>query len=289
MKIGFIGLGRMGAEMARNLERVGHDLVVWNRTSQIAKDFAAESGARTAESPAELCARSDFVITMLANDTASEAVHYSSEGLFSASEPKTVIEMGTMTPAHIKALIAHAPQGFRVIDAPVSGSVQAARDGALMIMAGCTADELSQLAPIFDCMSKQSIALGAPGQAAVMKLAVNGLIHGLNQAVAEALALVERAGIDPVLAFDIIESSAAAAPMLSYRRPLYLAEDEHDVTFTVSLARKDMEAMAQLAEDVHVSMPQALVTLKKLHEAEEQGFGNRDMASILAFMRKEKT
>ncbi|NNU82047.1 NAD(P)-dependent oxidoreductase [Halovulum dunhuangense] len=289
MKIGFIGLGRMGAEMALNLSRAGHDLTVWNRTSETSRNFAAESGAAIAASPAELCAQSELVITMLSNDAASEEVHFARDGLFSVSGPKTVIEMGTMTPGHIRRLIGHAPAGFRVIDAPVSGSVQAARDGALLIMVGCTPEELTELAPVFGCMGKQSIALGAPGQAAIMKLAVNGLIHGLNQAVAEAIVLVERAGIDPALAFDIIESSAAAAPMLSYRRPLYLAEADHAVTFTVSLARKDMEAMARLAEDVNVAIPQARVTLQKLHEAEGQGFGDRDMASILAFMRKERT
>jgi len=289
MKIGFIGLGRMGAEMARNLSKGGHDLVVWNRTKEVSLTFCKDTKATFADSPADLCADADLVITMLSNDAASEHVHFSDDGLFAASGSNTIIEMGTMTPTHIMKLVKNAPDGFRIIDAPVSGSVKAANEGALLIMAGCTDHDIAELAPVFDLIGKKTVALGEPGKASVMKLAVNALIHGLNQAVAEAITVVEQAGIQPSTAFDIIESSAAAAPMLSYRRPLYLAEKDHDVTFTVSLARKDMEAMGLLAEDMNVPIPQARLTLEKLRDAETKGFGDRDMASILTFMREERT
>lgn len=288
MRIGFAGLGRMGAEMARNLAISEFELVVWNRTNAVSRAFCAEYGAEVANTPKELCSETDLILTMLSNDAASEDVHFSEDGLFSVPGPKTLIEMGTMTPSHIRRLVESAPKDFRVIDAPVSGSIQAARSSALLLMVGCSDEDLSNLAPVLDRIGRQSVALGEPGKASVMKLAVNGLIHGLNQAVAEAITLVEQSGIAPSTAFDIIEASAAAAPMLSYRRPLYLAEREHDVTFTVSLARKDMEAMAQLAEQTCVAIPQARLTLKKLCEAETRGFGDRDMASMLAFMREER-
>lgn len=289
MKIGFVGLGRMGAEMARNLSKAGHELTVWNRTKETSLAFCNDNGVAFAESPRALCLGTDLIITMLSNDAASEFVHFSEDGLFAGSGRKTILEMGTMTPSHITRLVDHAPEGLRIIDAPVSGSVQAARDGKLLIMLGCSPQELSTLAPVLECLGKQSVALGEPGKASVMKLAVNALIHGLNQAVAEAITVVEQAGIQPSVAFDIIEASAAGAPMLSYRRPLYLAEADHDVTFTVSLARKDMEALALLADEMGVSIPQARLTLQKLREAEVKGFGHRDMASILTFMREEKT
>jgi 3-hydroxyisobutyrate dehydrogenase len=120
-----------------------------------------------------------------------------------------------------------------------------------------------------------------------MKLAVNALIHGLNQTVSEALALTDSAGIAADLAFDVIEASAAAAPMLSYRRPLYLDDRAHDVTFTVSLARKDMEITAALADDLGVSFPQGSATLALLKDAEARGYGERDMAAMRDFMRKD--
>ncbi len=136
-------------------------------------------------------------------------------------------------------------------------------------------------------MGKETLFLGQAGSGAVMKLAVNALIHGINQTLAEAMTLAEAAGIAPETAFDVIEASAACAPMLKYRRPLYLNEADHDVTFTVSLARKDMEITARLADRLGTAMPQGRTTLAKLIEADAAGFGSRDMASMLSFMRKD--
>jgi 3-hydroxyisobutyrate dehydrogenase len=195
--------------------------------------------------------------------------------------------MGTMSPDHIAWLSEQAPEGMTVIDAPVSGATQAAQAAQLMIMAGCTQAEAEPAMALFDAMGKQTICLGKTGAGAVMKLAVNSLIHGINQTLAEAITLAEAAGIDSEKAFDVIEASAACAPMLKYRRPLYLDEDGNAVTFTVALARKDMTVTAALAQKLGVAMPQGAVTLQKLVEAEEAGHSERDMASMLPYMRKE--
>lgn len=287
MRIGFAGLGRMGRHMAANIAAAGFDLTVWNRTAEKAAQLATGLGCAHAITPKELAEASDVVVTMPADDPSSEAVHIGPDGLFAAGGPRICIEMGTMSPDHINALIAAAPKGVRVIDAPVSGATQAAADGALLIMAGCTDEEAAPLAALFAAMGKGTICLGSPAAGSVMKLAVNSLIHGINQTLAEALTLAEAAGIDAARAFDVIENSAAAAPMLKYRRPLYLDEAAHDVTFTVALARKDMEVTAALAQHFGVAMPQGMVTLDKLKEAEAAGYAARDMASILNFMRKD--
>ena len=289
MRVGFAGLGRMGAHMARNLMHAGHEVTVWNRSAEKAEALAAETGCGVAETPAALAAGSEAVITMLADDPSSEAVHLGGDGLFSRGGARWFVEMGTMSPDHIRALAAAAPEGSTVIDAPVSGATQAAEAAQLMIMAGCEPEAAAPLMPLFDAMGRQTICLGQVGAGAVMKLAVNSLIHGINQTLAEAMTLAEAAGIAPEDAFDAIEASAACAPMLKYRRPLYLDEAGHDVTFTVSLARKDMEVTADLAETLGVAMPQGHVTLDKLREAEAQSYSARDMASILTFMRETKT
>lgn len=224
---------------------------------------------------------------MLADDLSSEEVHGGPDGLFAGSAV-TYIEMGTMSPDHIAWLAERAPIGARVIDAPVSGATQAAADAQLVIMAGCTPEDTAPLKPLFEAMGTKTLCLGQRGSAAVMKLAVNSLIHGINQTLAEAMTLAEAGGIAPEAAFDVIEASAACAPMLKYRRPLYLNEADHKVTFTVSLARKDMEVTAELADRLGTAMPQGKVTLDKLVEAEAAGFGTRDMASMLNFMRKDR-
>ena len=288
MRVGFAGLGRMGAHMAANLVAAGHQVTVWNRSPEKARALADATGCTVAATPAELSNASEVVVTMLADDPSSEAVHLGSDGLFAGQGARVFVEMGTMSPDHIRALANAAPEGCTVIDAPVSGATQAAADAQLLIMAGCSEDALDPIRPVLEALGRKTICLGRTGAGAVMKLAVNSLIHGLNQTLAEALTLGEAAGIAPETAFEVIENSAAAAPMLSYRKPLYLDEASHDVTFTVALARKDMEVTAALAETLGTVMPQGAVTLDTLRRAEEAGFGARDMAAMVNFMRKDR-
>lgn len=288
MRVGFVGLGRMGTHMARNLAHAGHNLTLWNRSTEKAQNLADELGCVVGDTPRMVSDNVDVVVTMLADDPSSEMVHSGPDGLFAGFAPN-YIEMGTMSPDHIAWLVAQAPQGTQIIDAPVSGATQAAANAQLVIMAGCQPEQALPFKPIFDAMSKETLCLGKNGTGAVMKLAVNSLIHGLNQAMAEAMTLAEAAGIASETAFDVIEASAACAPMLKYRRPLYLEEAAHDVSFTVALARKDMEVTANLARNLGTAMPQGLTTLQKLKEAEASGYAERDMASMLTFMRKDKS
>jgi len=274
----------MGGHMARNLSRAGHDLTLWNRTADKAHALAGELDCAVAETPRALADAADAVVTMLADDPSSDSVHFGDNGLFAGSA-RRFLEMGTMSPDHIARLVDGAPAGATVIDAPVSGATQAAADAQLMIMAGCDAATAAPLQPLLDAMGRRTICLGCSGSGAVMKLAVNSLIHGINQTLAEAMTLAEASGIAPEMAFDVIEASAACAPMLKYRRPLYLDEAAHEVTFTVALARKDMEVTAGLADRLGTLMPQGRTTLDMLKQAETEGYGARDMASILTYMR----
>ncbi len=287
MRVGFAGLGRMGAPMVRNLVAAGHEVTVWNRTRAAALALADETGCAVADAPVDLTTACSVVLTMLADDPASDAVHLGDEGLFAGQGASVFVEMGTLSPDHVAALSRQAPQGTTVIDAPVSGSTGAASEGSLLIMAGCTEMDAAPIRPVLDALGREVICLGAPGRGSVMKLAVNSLIHGINQTLAEAMTLAEATGIDAARAFDVIEASAACAPMLKYRRPLYLDEAAHEVTFTVALARKDMELTAALAAKFNVALPQGAITFQKLREAESAGYAQRDMASMLPFMRKE--
>lgn len=277
----------MGALMARNLANAGHTVTLWNRSEGKAQVLAQRLECTVAPSPEDLAEAADVVITMLADDASSVAVHFGPNGLFAAKSATTFIEMGTMSPDHIRRLADEAPSVSTVIDAPVSGATQAADEAQLLIMAGCSKATAAPLMPVFDAMGKQVICLGTIGSGAVMKLSVNSLIHGINQTLAEAMTLAEASGIAPEIAYDVIEASAACAPMLKYRRALYLNEASQDVSFTVALARKDMEVMTDLAQKLCVATPQGDVTLDTLKSAEAAGFATRDMASILNYLRKE--
>lgn len=284
-RVGFAGLGRMGAEMARNLGKAGLPVSLWNRTADKADRLAREIGATACATPRELAQRSDVVITMLADDRSSSAVHLGDGGLFSAQGGAAfVVAMGTHSPRHVRAL-ASAAGDRTVIDAPVSGSVDAARDAQLMIMAGADESALEPIRPVLEAMSREILCLGTVGAGATMKLAVNMLIHGLNQTVAEALTLAEAAGIDPSLAYRAFEQSAAAAPMLRYRKPQYLDEAANPVSFALSLAGKDVALALDLASELGVPLPQARLNLDQLEAADALGFGDRDMASIVNYLR----
>ncbi|MCX2721017.1 NAD(P)-dependent oxidoreductase [Roseibium salinum] len=288
MRVGFAGLGRMGVRMAANLAAAGHDVTVWNRTPEKAETFARRHGARSATTPAAIAAGSDVVISMLADDAAVENVYFGPEGFLSASGGASVFaEMGTISiPMVTKVHQAMADAGLRFVDAPVSGATRAAEDARLLIMAGATQGEAPDLEPLFGAMGKRTIWLGAAGRGATMKLGVNMLIHGLNQTLSEALALTSAAGIAPDVAYEVVENSAAAAPVLAYRKDLYLDEQAHDVSFTVALARKDVGLALDLARTLGVIMPQAELNETVLTAAGEAGYDTRDMASILTFVKK---
>ena len=274
-RVGFAGLGRIGAPMATNLAAAGFEVLLWNRTIETAERLAREIDATVCSTPRDLAERSDFVITMLANDDSSTLVHEGDDGLFAASGGAThLVAMGTLSPGHVRRLAEHA--GDRtVIDAPVSGSIDAARDAQLMIMVGADEATLEPVRPVLAAMSREIICLGATGAGATMKLAVNMLIHGLNQTVAEALTLAEAAGIDPSVAYRAFELSAAAAPMLHYRKPLYLDEAANPVSFALSLAGKDVRLAIDLGAELGVPLPQTQLNLDQLNAAEASGFGER--------------
>lgn len=285
MRVGFAGLGRMGALMALNVARAGFDLTLWNRSASKSKEVATKTGASVAETPRDMAGATDVVVSMLADDNASSIVHLGDDGLFSASEgASTFISMGTVSPGHMRQLASQAG-GRTVIDAPVSGSIDAARDGELQIMAGIDKSSAGSIFPVLRSMGKDVIFMGHLGAGATMKLTVNLLVHGLNQTLAEALSLAEAAGIDITTAYQVIEGSAAAAPMLTYRKRQYLSEDESPVSFTLSLARKDVELALALAGDLNVDMPQTRVNFTELKQAEDTGLGMRDMAALLTYRR----
>lgn len=283
--VGFAGLGRMGAPMATNLANAGFQLALWNRSTDRAEQLAHETNAVVCTTPRELAERSGVVVTMLADDGASAQVHLGEDGLFaSTGGARHLLEMGTLSPRHVRELAARAGDRL-VIDAPVSGSVDAARDAELMAMVGAESSTIEPVMPILAALTREVICLGSLGRGATMKLAINMLIHGLNQTLAESLTLAAAAGVPPERAYQAIEESAAAAPMLRYRKQLYLDERSQPVSFALSLAGKDVALAMELAAEFGVPMPQTQLNLDQLRAAEAAGFGERDMASMIDYMR----
>jgi 3-hydroxyisobutyrate dehydrogenase-like beta-hydroxyacid dehydrogenase len=284
-QVGFVGLGRMGSRIAANLGKAGHRVTVWNRTTSVAEDWVTENGGSVVASLPELAAGSEFVITMLADGEALESV-YDEEGLIEGFGEGTIaIDMGTSGPESFeKARARVEATGGSMVDAPVSGATAAAEAASLLIMVGATDDLYRRVEAILDSLGNP-VHVGPVGSAAVLKLAVNSVLYGLNQAVAEAVALAERSGVAPDISLDVMAKGAAGAPMLTYRREQYLHPDQAPISFTVDLARKDLTLALEHARRTGAPTDQLERTMELMETLIERGFGAQDMAYVMEVAR----
>ncbi len=286
-RIGFVGLGRMGSRIAANLATAGHDLTVWNRTHEVAEEWVSEHGGAVAGSLYDLAAGSEFIITMLADGDALEAVYSEAGGLADGIEPETVaIDMGTSGPEsfdRVRGLV--EDRGAIMVDAPVSGATAAAEAASLLVMVGGTDEVYQRVEPVLQAVGNP-VAVGPTGSAAVLKLAVNSVLYGINQAVAEAVALAEKSGVAPETTLDILAKGAAGAPMITYRREQYLHPDQAPITFTIDLARKDLTLALEQARRTGAPTGQLERTMELMERLIERGFGSQDMGYVVEAARK---
>jgi 3-hydroxyisobutyrate dehydrogenase-like beta-hydroxyacid dehydrogenase len=286
-KVGFAGLGRMGRPMASNLVASGFDVVVHNRTLSKAEDFAGETGAAVAATPRELAEGCEVVITMLADGPALVAAYEGDDGMVAGMGPGSVgVDMGTSGPGdvtRVRTMVEGA--GARLVDAPVSGSTPAAEAGTLLVMVGGSAEDYAIVEPILAAVGNPE-HVGPAGSAATLKLAVNSILYGVNEALAEAVILSERSGVDPEKVLDIVSRSAAGAPMVAYRMPQYLDPDHNPITFTMDLAAKDLRLTLDHAADLGLTMPQAERTLDTVEALIDAGYGDRDLGFVIEGARR---
>lgn len=275
--------------MARRLSGAGLDVKLWNRSSDKAESLATEIGATTAPSPAALAEGCDVILSSLADDQAVERVYLGEDGVVGGIGPgKIAADMSTVDPSTIHTVGAEVDAtGAGFLDCPVSGSVATVDSGSLTIMAGGDPDLLATVMPVLDALSSRVIHVGARGTGAATKLAVNGLVHGLNVALAEALVLAEKAGIDRSVAYEVFANGAAGAPFVQYKRASYERPDETPVGFSLVLMRKDLELITGLGEEVGVEMRQAVTGLEIVEDAISSGLGEADMSAIATYLRSK--
>lgn len=285
--VGLLGVGRMGSAMGRAIRAAGHDLVLWNRSAEPAERLATELGGRAVGRPRDVAAAAGICITMLADGPAVDAVFGGPDGLIAGAGPANVlVDCSTVPPATIRGHEAAArAAGAGILDAPVSGSVGLAEGGKLTLMIGGESADLERARPILDAIGGTIFHLGRLGTGAAMKLAVNTVIFGLNQAVAEAIVLAERAGVPPDLAYDVIAASAAGAPFVGYKRAAFLDPDGTPVAFALDLAAKDLGLIAELAAALDLRLPQAEVDLDVIRAASADGRGGRDFSTVADQLR----
>jgi 3-hydroxyisobutyrate dehydrogenase/2-hydroxy-3-oxopropionate reductase len=277
----------MGGAMASVLADAGHELCLWNRDRSKAEAVAAETGADVAATPAEVAARAGVIISSLADDEAVLSVYSGDDGIVAGLGPGTVVvETSTIDPETVMkvgAMVDTTGAGF--LDCPVSGSVATVLSGSLIVMAGGDSRLVEEVTPVLAPLAARVIHVGPRGSGAATKLAVNGLVHGLNVALAEALVLAERAGVDRSTAYEVFASGAGGAPFVQYKRGAYEHPEEAPVAFSLDLVAKDLELITALGDRVGAPLVQARAGLDIVRDAIEAGMGDSDMSAIAIHLR----
>ena len=283
MKIGFIGLGQMGRGMASRLMDSGYPLLVWNRTRAATDAFAAR-GAVVARSPDETLA-AEVVITMLADDASVEAV-WITNGLVQKL-PATAIHLNMASVSlrlgqRLDAL--HRGHGTQYVSAPVFGRPEFAARGELDVIAAGAPSAIARCEPLFKVLGRRwfNVAAEAP-KANAVKVARNFLLATIIESLGEAFALVEKAGVDPQMFFDIITSTAMNSPAYKNYGAMML-NNPVDPTFPLTLGLKDVELALQTAADLGVPMPTAELLRTQHRAAIAAGYGEREWAALGTYL-----
>ena len=286
--VGFIGLGRMGIPMARNIASAGYPVILYNRTRDKAEALAAETGSRVGETPAAVAHDSDIVITMLADVDVVTEVFTQQDGILSGLRSGTLaVDMGTTGPEAIQLLgrLVRA-RGGTFMDACVSGSTALAAGGNLTVMVGGEAKDFARVQAILSKVATHVFHCGPLGAGTTLKLAVNTIIYGLCEALSEGLVFAERAGISRDAAYEVFAASAIAAPFVLYRRDEFENPGEQPVAFRLALAKKDMDLIIAMAQRIGAPMPQGIVNQTMLNAAMNAGFADADVSAIAEYLRR---
>lgn len=282
LKVGFIGLGAMGKPMAANLLSAGFPLTVYDMVPAAVAELAAK-GAATAATPRDLAAGSEVIITMLPNAQIVEAVVAGADGLLSGSTAgQVIVDMSSVTPGHTRKVAAlAAARGVEYVDAPVSGGVAGATAGSLTIMAGGEATALQKVMPVLEALGKKIYHVGPVGSGDAVKL-VNNLLLGVNMAaVAEAMTLGVKAGLDPKVLYEVIAASSGRSYALEAKVPGFVFKGNFEPGFAVDLQYKDLEMATQTGKELGVPLLLANVAEQVFETARAKGLGRKDISAVV--------
>lgn len=278
-RIGFIGLGNMGHPMAKNLEKAGFPLSVYNRTSEKAKDF--EEKATVCTHIKDLIQNSDIIFTMLTNDSAVKAVY--EEILPLDIQGKLFVDMSTISPEVSKETAAALKiKEASFIDAPVAGSTQPAQEGTLIIMAGGEDDDIQRAMPYLLKMGKSVKHLGENGKGIAGKLSINYFLSTIYQGLAETVLLAGKLGIERSDMLEIINESASGSGATKVKTPMLIA-DQYAPAFALDLMLKDI----LLAKNAGADFPLSEALIQTYQNAHDKGFGQDDVIGIINYLKQK--
>jgi 3-hydroxyisobutyrate dehydrogenase len=286
MKIGFIGMGTMGAPMATRLVNAGYDVTVHNRT-RAREEPVAEAGASRAATPRDAANGADVVITIVSDTPDVREVVLGEQGaIHGMSKGSVLIDMSTISPIATRDIAgALAEKGVDMLDAPVSGGSEGAEQGTLSIMVGGEADVLARVKPILEHLGKTITLVGGVSSGQITKAINQVIIAGTYAAVAEGMAIGLAAGIDINAAHQAVSGGAAGSWVLT-NRAMNMVNGEYPLGFRTRLHRKDLNIALETARDLGVPIPVSAYVEQVETGLMKRGFGEEDVSNIARAVRE---
>jgi 3-hydroxyisobutyrate dehydrogenase-like beta-hydroxyacid dehydrogenase len=284
-KIGFVGLGHMGGNMASRYLSAGYP-VYGEARSREGLEHLLDEGLSWCDTPREVAQSADIVITSIPNDDVLREIASGDDGIQAGLEDAKVwVDMSTVSPRVSREVAEEVrATGALMLDAPVSGSVPQVQSGTLTIMVGGDKQAYDRVEAVLEVLGSPT-HIGDNGQGLVLKLAINISLAVQMLALSEGLLMAERDGVDTKLALEVMTESPIGSPMLKARVPLIL-DSSGEAWFDVDLMHKDIRLALQTADELHVPLPSAHAADEVLTRADELGYGHRDIAALREVLKK---
>jgi 3-hydroxyisobutyrate dehydrogenase/glyoxylate/succinic semialdehyde reductase len=283
--IGFIGLGIMGSRMARNLQKEGYSLLVYNRTAEKANELV-DHGATLANSVAEVAQKSDMVITMLSTPEVVLEIAQGEHGILQQMKSNALwINCSTINPSAAERIGKLAQEyDLRYLDAPVAGTKAPAENGELLFLVGGNKNDVEEASPLLDIMGKKTLHLGRIGKGSAMKMLINQLLGQQMVAFAEALSMGTQMGIAQEILFNVLLATPIVAPVMSAVCSK-LENEEYEANFPLKWIHKDLHLSSITAYEHQIATPNLNATKEVFAQAKKAGFGDLDFTAVYEFLR----
>lgn len=286
--VAILGVGKMGSAMAKELATAGYQVTLWNRNQPVADKLASEINLPTVTvsvTPKSALENVDIALCLFTNGIVTQSVLLDDTQVLEGLRSNLIIvDMGTSGVESAKALAsALASKKIAFIDAPVSGSVATIAAHQLLVMASGDKAVIEQATPVFSVFAKKTAYLGQAGAGQAMKLAVNLIVHTLNAAVSEGLALATASGIDAAAAYDVLEDSVVAAPFVKYKRAAFL-DPELPVAMRIDTVLKDLSLILGLGHTTGVQLTATEGVAELFALAQAAGYESKDMSALLSYL-----
>lgn len=287
MRIGFIGTGTMGAPMARNVARGGHDVAAFDIDAGAVRALA-DAGIAAAASAREAAAGKDVVISMLPNSQHVEDLVFGPDGIAGVLAPDGVyVDMSTIAPTTTQSIAARLrARGLAMVDAPVGRQQQHAVEGKLLIMVGGEEADVARVRPVLELMGDTIVHCGPCGAGGAMKIVNNFMSITINLAAAEALVLAEKAGLDPELARTVMLGTVAGQGHFGTTYPAKVLRGDLEPGFMIDLAHKDLGLAIDYARELGAPLDSGETARLRYDDARKAGRGRQDWSALYDFLRQ---